>query len=55
MRYLSANYIFPLHISPIKEGVLQISKKGKIINIFDSRADVPEEDLEEYVIPEEDQ
>ena len=46
MRYLSANYIFPLHISPIKEGVLQVSDEGKIINIFESREDVPEEDIE---------
>lgn len=46
MRYLSADYIFPLHISPIKEGVLQVSDEGKIINIFGSREDVPEEDIE---------
>ena len=41
MRYLSANYIFPLHINPIKEGVIQISEKGEIVNIFDSRTQVP--------------
>ena len=36
-----ANYIFPLHINPIKEGVIQISEKGEIVNIFDSRTQVP--------------
>jgi len=46
MRYLSANYIFPLHISPLKEGVLQISEKGEIINIFESRTEVPKDKLE---------
>ena len=46
MRFLSANWIYPLHISPIKEGVLQISDEGKIINIFNNRAEVPSDKLE---------
>ena len=46
MRYLSANYLFPLHISPIKEGVLQISDEGEIVNIFRNRSEVPQYKLE---------
>ena len=46
MRFLSANWIYPLHISPIKEGVLQVSDEGKIINIFESRSKVPSDKLE---------
>ena len=46
MRYLSANYIFPLHISPIKEGVVQVSKKGEIVNVFQHRTQVPSDKLE---------
>ena len=48
MRYLSANYIFPLHINPIKEGVIQISEKGEIVDVFDSRTKVPETKLEKF-------
>ena len=46
MRYLSANYIFPLHVSPIKEGVIQLSKKGEVVNVFHHRTQVPSEKLE---------
>ena len=46
MRYLSANYIFPLHINPIKEGVIQISEKGSIVNIFNCRKKSPKAKLE---------
>ena len=48
MRYLSANYIFPLHINPIKEGVVQVSKKGEVVNIFNHREQVPSDKLEIY-------
>ena len=41
MRYLSANYIFPLHINPIKEGVIEITEKGEIVSIFKSRTKAP--------------
>jgi len=46
MRYLSANYLFPLHIDPIEEGVLQISDEGEIIDIFVNRSEVPQDKLE---------
>lgn len=46
MRFLSADWIYPLHISPIKEGVLQVSDEGKIINIFESRSEVSFDKLE---------
>ena len=48
MRYLSANYIFPLHINPIKEGVIQITENGEIVNVFDSRTKVPNEKIETF-------
>jgi len=48
MRFLTADYLYPLHISPIKEGVLQISDKGEIISIFENRAEVPPEQLENF-------
>ncbi len=46
MRFLSADWIYPLHISPIKEGVLQVSDEGEIINIFNNRSEVPFDKLE---------
>lgn len=46
MRFLSADWIYPLHISPIKEGVLQVSDEGKIITIFESRSEVSLDKLE---------
>ena len=46
MRYLSANYIFPLHTNPIKEGVVQVSKKGEVVNVFNHRDQVPSDKLE---------
>ena len=48
MRYLSANYIFPLHINPIKEGVIQITENGEIVNVFDSRTKVPKGKIETF-------
>lgn len=46
MRFLSADCIYPLYISPIKEGVLQVSDEGEIINIFETREEVSSEKLE---------
>ena len=46
MRFLSADWIYPLHVSPIKDGVLQVSDKGEIINLFDSRSEVSFDKLE---------
>jgi cytosine/adenosine deaminase-related metal-dependent hydrolase len=46
MRFLTADYLYPLHIAPIKEGVLKISDKGEIIAIFENRAEVQPEQLE---------
>ena len=46
MRFLTADYLFPLHIPPLKEGVLQISEKGEIIAIFENRREVPKNNLE---------
>ncbi|MBC8266807.1 MAG: amidohydrolase family protein [Flavobacteriales bacterium] len=46
MRFLTADYLYPLYKAPIKEGVLQISNKGEIIRIFENRSDVSAEKLE---------
>ena len=37
MRFLSADYLFPLNVDPIKEGVIQIDKDGYIQAIFLNR------------------
>ena len=44
MRFLTADYLFPLSISPIKHGVLQISDKGEVIAVFKNRNDYIIED-----------
>ena len=46
MRFLTADYLFPLHITPIKEGVLQISNEGEVIAIHKKRNKVPLNKLE---------
>ena len=48
MRFLSANWIFPLHVPPIKEGVIQVSETGEIIDVFQTRDNVNDEILEIY-------
>ena len=46
MRFLTADYLFPLFIAPIKQGVLQISNCGEVIKIYKNRSDVPQDKLE---------
>ena len=46
MRFLTADYLFPLYIAPIKEGVLQISDDGQVVAIFKNRIEVPQDTLE---------
>jgi cytosine/adenosine deaminase-related metal-dependent hydrolase len=48
MRFLTADYLFPLYITPIKEGVLQISNNGQVIAIFKNRSEVPQDKLEVF-------
>ena len=48
MRFLTADYLFSLHIAPIKEGVLQISDRGEVIAIFKNRNEVPQDKLEVF-------
>ena len=48
MRFLTANYLFPLHKAPIKEGVLQISDKGEVISLFENRNEIPQDKLEVF-------
>ena len=46
MRFLTADYLFPLYIAPIKEGVLQISNDGQVVAIFKNRREAPKDKLE---------
>lgn len=46
MRFLTADYLYPLHTNPLKEGVLQISEKGEVVAIFEDRKSVSKEKLE---------
>lgn len=48
MRFLTADYLFPLYRNPIKEGVLQISDEGKVIDIIDHRSKIDFKKLEIY-------
>ena len=48
MRFLTADFLHPLHRSPVKEGVLQISDKGEVIAILENRTDIPKEKLEVF-------
>jgi len=48
MRFLTADYLFPLHKAPIKEGVLQISDKGEIVAVFENRNEIPQHKLEVF-------
>ncbi len=46
MRFLTADYLYPLYIDPLKQGVLQISDKGEVVSVFEDRKCVPKEKLE---------
>tara|TARA_B100000131_G_scaffold316048_1_gene355475 strand:- start:161 stop:1330 length:1170 start_codon:yes stop_codon:yes gene_type:complete len=46
MRFLSADYIFPLNESPIKKGVIQIDLSGRIINVFKDNDKIKPKDIE---------
>ena len=48
MRFLTADYLFPLYKAPLKEGVLQISDQGKIIKIFNNREQLSNDKLEVF-------
>ena len=48
MRFLTADFLYPLHTSPKKEGVLQISDKGEVIAILENKTDIPKEKLEVF-------
>ena len=48
MRFLTADYLFPLDQKPIKEGVVNVDKSGKIISVIDSRKKIPTNKLEVF-------
>lgn len=46
MRFLTADYLYPLNIPPMKEGVLQISDLGEVLAVFKNRDEAPAHKLE---------
>ena len=48
MRFLTADYLFPLNQNPLKEGVLQVNDKGYVVAILKQRKLVSERKLEVY-------
>ena len=46
MRFLTADYLYPLNTDPIKEGVLQISSSGEVIDVLSHRKSAPKKALE---------
>ena len=46
MRFLTADYLFPLNTDPIEKGVLQISNIGEVIRVFRNREMIPIDKLE---------
>ena len=46
MRYLTADFLYPLNQKPIEKGVLQITKSGTIVNIYSDRRLVDKNKLE---------
>jgi cytosine/adenosine deaminase-related metal-dependent hydrolase len=42
MRRISANYIYPVYRSPLKNGIVEIDDKGQILNIIDTKGELKE-------------
>lgn len=54
MRYLSANYIYPIHEAPIKHGVVEVSSQGQIVAVHRFPTDIDPnriEHLEGIIVP----
>lgn len=52
MRYLTANYVFPVSAPPIKNGTIVIDDEGKILDLIQSDIPVPEtEQYEGFICP----
>ncbi len=48
MRFLSADWIFPLHIPPVKKGVIEIDSSGYILGLYNNRNEVKPNKIEIY-------
>jgi len=46
MRFLTADYLYPLNSNPISKGVLQINDRGEVCSVFEDRGSVSKERLE---------
>ena len=48
MRFLTADYLYPLNSKPLSQGVLQINDRGEVCSIFEDRGSVSNESLEVF-------
>ena len=48
MRFITADYLFPLHRKPVKNGVLCMSKEGEVLNIYDNNNSINDKKIEYY-------
>ncbi len=48
MRFLTADYIYPLYTDPIEKGVIQVSSEGEVLSVLKNRKEMPKEKLEVY-------
>ena len=46
MRFLTADYLYPLCTDPVEKGVLQVSSQGEILSVLKNRKEIPKEKLE---------
>ena len=47
-RYISADYIYPIHELPIKKGVIEVTPQGEIIQLHRSQANIDTNSIEYY-------
>jgi len=48
MRFITADYLFPLHRKPVKNGILCVSKEGEVLNIYDNNSSIKDKKIEYY-------
>ncbi len=48
MRYLTADYIFPITQEPIKNGVLVVDNDGTILEVLNQNNDIPKDKIEHF-------
>jgi cytosine/adenosine deaminase-related metal-dependent hydrolase len=49
VRYISADYVFPIHRAPLKNGVVALNESGEIVDLFEEKSRiVPTQSIEKY-------